>query len=117
MSNRINDIVTKLGDSHGITIRDIARMCGVTESTLYKICGKETLDNVSILVFLKVAHGLGLSAEELYYGHSMRTEDYTYLDPREAVIHGAWEHLSEDRKDALAGIARDMKAASLSERL
>lgn len=62
--NRIAEIIQASNES----VRDVARRCDVPEQTLYKITKKPTMKNISIDVFLKIAHGLGMTAEELYYG-------------------------------------------------
>lgn len=64
--NRISQLVSQ-GDE---SVRDFARRCDVPEQTMYKIMKKPTMKSITVDVFLKIAHGLGMTAEELYYGES-----------------------------------------------
>ena len=53
--------------SSGTNIKQLAEKCDVPASTLYSISrGDTNLDNVGIDLFLKIAHGLNVSSEELY---------------------------------------------------
>lgn len=68
MSNRINDAIQEVIAREGITYRDIAKRCGISEQTLHSTRNRKSIGRVGIDVFLKIAHGLGMTAEELYYG-------------------------------------------------
>lgn len=107
-ANRIALILEDLEASRGVNITDFAEMCGVKRHTLYKIRDKDTLDNVTISVFLKIAHALGMTAEELYYGEE---KPRGYADPREAELHRVWGVLDEGRRDRLVETAQDMEIA------
>jgi transcriptional regulator with XRE-family HTH domain len=65
MSNRIAEEIKKQGfNKHSFSAK-----CGVPYGTLYRICKDgASMDSITIDNFLKIAHGLGMTAEELYYG-------------------------------------------------
>lgn len=55
-----------LAKSKGTNVKRLAERCGVPASTLYAISSGETnIENVGIDVFLKIADGLGMCAEDL----------------------------------------------------
>lgn len=68
MSNRIYELVEELKTREGITYRDIADRFGIPEQTLHSSRKRSDMGRIGIDVFLKIAHGLGMTAEELYYG-------------------------------------------------
>lgn len=105
-NNRIDELLT------GRNKRDFAKDYGIPEQTLYKICKKPTMKNISIDVFLKIAKGLGMTAEELYYGEK---QERTYADEREGELHRIWNDLDEERRGRLIGDARDMEVAKSNE--
>lgn len=105
-NNRIDDLLT------GRNKRNFAREHEIPEQTLYKICKKPTMKNISIDVFLKIAHGLGMTAEELYYGEK---QPIAYADEREADIHRIWGELDEERRGRLHNTAQDMEIAKSNE--
>jgi transcriptional regulator with XRE-family HTH domain len=68
MSNRIAEIVEETRRREGITYREIAERCGIPEQTLHSSRKRADMGRIGIDVFLKIAHGFGMTAEELYYG-------------------------------------------------
>lgn len=70
MSNHINEAVTTLKERDGITYREIAERCEISEQTLHSARKRKSMEAIHVDVFLKIAHGLGMTAEELYYGKS-----------------------------------------------
>lgn len=59
--------IAKIFEERGLNVASFARKNGINQNTLYNVLKKDTADNVSISVFMKIAHGLGLTCEELYY--------------------------------------------------
>ena len=112
MSNRIDQLLTELKERKGIKVPEFAETCGLKPSTIYGIRKKPTMDNVTIDVFLKIAHGLGMTAEELYYGEK---QPIAYADEREADIHRIWGELDEERRGRLHNTAQDMELAKSNE--
>ena len=112
MSNRIDQLLTELKERKGIKVPEFAETCGLKPSTIYGIRKKSTMDNVTIDVFLKIAHGLGMTAEELYYGEK---QPIAYADEREADIHRIWGELDEERRGRLHNTAQDMELAKSNE--
>jgi hypothetical protein len=95
-NNRIDKLLS------GRNKRDFAREYEIPEQTLYKICKKPTMKNISIDVFLKIAHGLGMTAEELYYGDKRPDKEaHAYADPRQQEINDTFETVTEDGKQAM----------------
>ena len=112
MSNRINEVVTHIKDSERITYRQIAERCKISEQTLHSARKRESMGKIHIDVFLKIAHGLGMTAEELYYGEE---RPIAYADEREADIHRIWGELDEERRGRLHNTAQDMELAKSNE--
>jgi len=102
MSNRIDQLLTELKERKGIKVPEFAKACGLKPSTIYGIRKKPTMDNVTIDVFLKIAHGLGMTAEELYYGDERPNKmTRTYADPRQQEINETFEGVTEDGKQVM----------------
>lgn len=100
-NNRIKDIL----ETSGMSTRELAKRAGVKEQTLYKIKKKDTMENITIDVFLKIAHGLGMTAEELYYG---KPAERTYRDERQTALNAHFETFNDDGRNELAKIAERM---------
>lgn len=81
MSNRIYELVEEMKSREGITYRDIAERFGIPEQTLHSSRKRADMGRIGIDVFLKIAHGLGMTAEELYYG----TEPETNVDESPSI--------------------------------
>lgn len=111
MTNRIKDILAQLKREQGITVTDFAEMSGVPASTLYGARTKKSMENISIDVFLKIAHALNMTAEELYYGTKPAV---TYPDPRQTELNRCWESLDTERQNRLIDDAHDMEIAKSS---
>lgn len=104
-NNRIEELL------RGRNIREFARANGINEQTLYKICKKKTLKDVSIDVFLKIAHGLGMSAEELYYGYVDGEHGNEYSDDRQRDANDVWEHVSEEYRAQMVSHVQTIEKA------
>lgn len=90
-NNRIKDIL----ETSGMSTRELANKAGVKEQTLYKIKKKDTMENITIDVFLKIAHALGMTAEELYYGKPV---ERAYRDERQAAINAHFETFNDEAR-------------------
>lgn len=95
MSNRINDAVNTLKEREHITYREIAERCKISEQTLHSARRRKTLDAIHVDVFLKIAHGLGMTAEELYYGDNHKMPNHVYSDVRQQEANDIWNHVNE----------------------
>lgn len=104
MENRIASLL-----SHkGLKPATFANRIGVPTSTIYSITrGNTKFDKISIGVFMKIAHGLGMTAEELYYGEPRRID---YADPRQEQLNGCYESLNEESKEIIAGVVASFAA-------
>lgn len=55
-------------EERGLTVSEFAREIGISQSTVYRIVMGETrISSVTVGNFIKIAHGLGLTVEELYF--------------------------------------------------
>lgn len=86
MSNRIYDLVEEMKVREGITYRDIAERFGIPEQTLHSSRKREDMGRIGIDVFLKIAHGLGMTAEELYYGTEHKAQEQQSISPDEQIV-------------------------------
>lgn len=100
MSNRIHDIF----EARGIKVASFARDNGITPSTLYAIHdGTTKFEKIGINTFMKIAHGLGMTAEELYYGTPPKSP--TFSDPQQTALNGYYECMNDTgRKLALDSV-------------
>lgn len=96
MGNRINEIVNTIRERENTTYREIAERCMISEQTLHSARKRKTMDNIHIDVFLKIAHGLGMTAEELYYGHEAKQSPAVKVNDHDRnmidVYHAAGVH-------------------------
>lgn len=101
MSNRIKQIF----DERHINVSAFARTNGIKATSLYSILDEKTnFERIGIDTFLKIAHGLGMTADELYYGTS--PEPPTYTDPRQTALNGHYESLNDESKGDLVKFAK-----------
>lgn len=88
MANRIHELF----EERGIKVAAFARENNITPSTLYAINdGTTGFDKIGISTFLKIAKGLGMSAEEIYYGTEPRRK---YADPQQEELNGHYESMN-----------------------
>lgn len=102
MNNRIPDLLRE----RGIRVSVFARKTGISPSTLYNIMEKPVMDNIAISTFIKIAEGLGMTAEELYFGVPPTAPEYS--DVRQTALNGYYESMNEGGKDTLVASARLM---------
>lgn len=67
---------------------------------------KPVMDNIAISTFLKIAEGLGMTAEELYSG--VPPEAPEFLDVRQTALNGYFESMNDAGKNTLVASARLM---------
>lgn len=90
MSNRIKQIF----DERHVNVAAFARDNGIKATSLYSIIdGKTRFEKVGISTFLKIAHGLGMTAEELYYGTT--PEPPAFSDPQQEALNGYYERMND----------------------
>ena len=92
MNNRIPDLLRE----RGIKVAAFARETGIPAPTLYNIMKKPKVDDLSVSIFIRIAEGLGMTAEELY------------ADARQTALNGYFESMNEGGKDTLVASARLM---------
>ncbi len=69
MSDERDLRIAELMDERGLKPYPFAKANKIASSTMTSIYkGKVKFEGISISTFLKIAHGLGMTAEELYYG-------------------------------------------------
>ncbi|MBQ9785086.1 MAG: helix-turn-helix transcriptional regulator [Clostridia bacterium] len=110
MENRIGSLI----EAHsGGNISEFSRESGVPYGALYDIVrGKSNIDKVGIGIFMKIAHTLGMTAEELYYGTP--PEPPTFADPQQTALNGYYECMNETgRKLAVDSIKAMSSSAEL----
>lgn len=106
MSNRIHDIF----EARGIKVASFARENNITPSTLYAIHdGTTKFEKIGINTFMKIAHGLGMTAEELYYGTPPKPPSFS--DPRQTALNGYYECMNDAGRKLAVDSIRAMSAA------
>ena len=118
----MKNFIQKIMDKQGITTEELnciqramllldmntsqlSKLTGLSYTTAQNIAtGKTDVAKMHVERFLKIAHGLGMTAEELYYG-----EDTS------ARAHRIWGELDEERRGRLHNTAQDMELAKSNE--
>jgi transcriptional regulator with XRE-family HTH domain len=106
MSNRIYDLVEEMKVREGITYRDIAERFGIPEQTFHSSRKREDMGRIGIDVFLKIAHGLGMTAEELYYGTEREAQEQPSISPDEQIIVDAYRIADTKQKRHMLSTAQ-----------
>ena len=100
----MNNCIQKAMEDQGITAAELARRSGVPYGTVYDVStGKTKVEKMAVEKFLKIAHGLGMTAEELYYG---RPPEREYADPRQEKLNSYYEQLNDESRGVLVKVAR-----------
>jgi transcriptional regulator with XRE-family HTH domain len=87
MNTRIGDLMRK----RGIKPFPFSKAIGVKSSTMTSIFkGEVNFENIRIDTFIKIARGLGMTAEELYYGS----------EPEQPVVTPEEQHMIDVYRDA-----------------
>ena len=89
MSN--NQVAAALAQ-RGIKVATFARQIGMSQQTLYNVVKKESIDNIGISTFIKIAEGLDMAPEELYYGTSKKQRAFD--DPQQEELNGHYESMN-----------------------
>lgn len=93
--NRIKAIL----DERGLKPASFAKAIGIPTSTMYSITrGNTQMENISASVFLKIARGLGMTPEELYFGTSSSAPS----DPIRDRIIDSYESMNDEGRQMLA---------------
>ena len=99
--------------SKGMSVEEFAEQVGIARSTMYRIVqGKTDPEEMSVSRFLAIAHGLGISGEELLTGRpyeppSAIERRYRSLEPEgRALVRIALEaaEARQSEKESLAEI-------------
>ena len=108
MANRIRDLFKE----RGIKVASFARDNGLTASTLYAINdGTTSFEKIGISTFLKIAEGLGMTAEELYYGPEYVKERPKFDYPQQEAVNGHYESLNETGRRLVAETVEAMSSS------
>ena len=90
---------TRIGDimrEKGLKPFPFSKKIGIKPSTMSSIFnGEVTFENIRIETFLKIAQGLGMTAEELYYGDTNKAPSNIYSDSRQQEANDIWNHVNE----------------------
>ena len=83
MCNRIRTAM----DERGLKPTPFAKSIGVKVSTMFSIYrGEVAMERIAVDNFIRIAHGLDMTVEELYYGESPEPSDLS--DDERSVIDG-----------------------------
>lgn len=89
-------------------LSEFARENDIPYGTLYDVVkGKTRFENIGVSVFIKIAEGLHMTPEELYYGGAPSTP-HNYSDPRQIALNMYFESMNDAGKDTLLASARLM---------
>ena len=87
--NNLNELL----EARGLTVSEFARQTGITQPTMHRIVhGQVNLTNISAEHFLRIAHGLGLSAEQLYFGDASYDMSKSTIDRVFATTNNDGRH-------------------------
>ena len=111
----------ELAKQKGTNVKQLSEKCGLPASTLYAIASGDTnLDNVGIDIFIKVAHALDMTAEQLkrtmddseitYAVVELPTDDYVTSDERELLA--LFRRMDSENQARLMDNARAFAALS-----
>lgn len=97
--------IAALLQERNIKVATFARTIGVPQHTLYSLLKKPSMDNITISVFLKIAKGLGMTAEELYNG---KPEEVHYSDARQQSLNRNYNALNNRGKAKASEYVSDL---------
>lgn len=107
MENRVGRLIERHSDGN---ISEFSRVSGVPYGTLYDIVrGKSDIENVRISYFMKIAHTLGMTAEELYYGTP--PEPPKFSDPQQNALNGYYESMNDTGRKLAVDSIRAMSSS------
>ena len=77
MENNLKELLAQ----RNLTVSEFARITGISQPTMHKIVnGRTDIASVTAKNFMRIAHGLGLSAEQLYFGDLGYDRDKAEID-------------------------------------
>ena len=99
MDNRIGDLMRE----RGLKPFPFSKEIGVKSSTMTSIYkGKVNFENIRIDTFIRIAHGLGMTADELFYGER---SDQLQIDSAEQHIVDCYRSTDARGKAAITRTA------------
>lgn len=118
MCNETNKRIAKLMDERGLKPFPFSKEIGVPSSTMTSIYkGNVKFDGITISNFLKIAHGLGMTAEELYYGEKPEQPSMSPSERRIVDVYRATDTRGrENIESAINREARYMDESALKEK-
>jgi transcriptional regulator with XRE-family HTH domain len=95
--------IQKIMLARDMNTSQLSKLTGLSYTTAQNIAtGKTDVAKMHVERFLKIAHGLGMTAEELYYGDKRPDKTTrTYADPRQQEINETFEGVTEDGKQVM----------------
>ena len=111
MSDDRNLKIARLMDERGLKPYPFAKANEIASSTMTSIYkGKVQFENISINTFLKIAHGLGMTAEELYYDEKaephMDERSHPSISPDEQVVVDGYRIADATQKRRMLSAAK-----------
>ena len=100
--------IKKLFEQRHIKAASFAREWDITPSTLYAILdGATSFENIRVGTFIKIAKGLGMTADELYYGDKRSGEPP--LTEREKHLVKQYQNMNDAAKSAVDTVISSME--------
>lgn len=97
--------LTRLFEERRVNISDFSRKVGIPYGTLYDIAkGNTDFDNVSVGKILKIAHGFGMTADELL-------GEQIDQDPARIELCEIYDGMNNEGRRALLASARGLASA------
>lgn len=97
IGKRLEDLMIK----RGINANELAKMIGVAPTTLYSMIKRDS-NRVDIDLVIRIAHALGMSADEF-----LSTEPYT---PNTLAAHFEGEEFSEEELEEINNFVKFVKS-------
>jgi transcriptional regulator with XRE-family HTH domain len=117
MSNRIDELLTKLKKEQGLTVTEFAARCDLPPTTIYNARKREDMGKITVDVFLKIAHGLGMTAEQLYYGEECELpEQPSFTSDEQTIVDGYRAADDRQRERLLDDARREIRMAESDAR-
>lgn len=96
--------IKELIEERGMSVSSFARAIGLSQPTLYRILnGEVNIERIGVNNFMRIAHGLGLTAEALYY-------DLDVDDLAKAEIDSTYSATTAEGRRALLATAKGVQA-------
>lgn len=95
------EILQSLMEKKGLNIPEVARLCGLTDSTIRSIIARKN-KTVALEVAFKLAKGLNVSLEELNGEKNTSVE----ISPAKKQVLDAIEHLNDEQLHAVLSFTK-----------